>query len=176
MDERNKQSAKGNVIIQVSGDLNIINMIASPAVTTAQSEHSLIPLTWEQRQQLSKLVAEVEQAEKNITSQMRIRVALNKEMGVKGVQQMTPEIFPKAVTYLTGWRSCALGEHQYETAMIAQVIRMWVIVPTLKAEAEQFALRHFGSSTLKDLDYWKMRCILAFVMNSWAGHWKGKDS
>ncbi|MFJ2987855.1 hypothetical protein ACIPF8_08310 [Collimonas sp. NPDC087041] len=168
MEDDIKQSAKGTGIIQVSGDLHIFN-IAAPI----QPEKTL---SWDQRQQLTRLVIEVEDAEKSIISQMRIRVALNKEMGVKGVQQMTPEIFPKAVTYLSGWRSCALGEHQYETAMIAQVIRMWIIVPTLKAEVEQFALRQFATSTLKDLDFWKMRCVLSFVMTSWSEHWKRKDS
>ncbi|WP_211452598.1 hypothetical protein [Collimonas antrihumi] len=133
-------------------------------------------MNWDQRQQLTKLVVEVEQAEKSIISQMHIRVALNKEMDVKGVQQMTPDIFRKAVTYLAGWRSCALGEPQQEAAMIAQVIRMWVIIPTLKTEVEQFSLRQFGTSTLKDLDYWRMRCVLALAMSSWAEHWRGKSS
>lgn len=166
--EKNEQYATGNGIIQVGGDLHI-------TVHTSMMTSPIKMLTREQRQRISVLVAEVESAEKEIISQRRIRYALNRELNVGSIDEVSDEMYRKATMYLSGWRTCALGEHQIEAAMVSQVLRIWTICPTMQQQIVRFTRDQFSTSMMNDLNFWQLRCVLSYALNLWTIYWKGKS-
>jgi hypothetical protein len=165
--DKNEQHATGNGIIQIAGDVHITVHAAAPTASKKM-------LSKEQRQRIALLVAEVESAEKQIVSQRRIRYALNKELNVASIEEVSDEMYRKASMYLSGWRACAAGEHQVEAAMVSQVLRIWTICPTMQLIIAKFTREQFGTTRMNDLTFWQMRCVLSFALHLWAVYWKGK--
>lgn len=165
--DNNEQQASGNGIIQVGGDLHI-----TVHNTTYLPQKKL--LTRDQRQRISVLVAEVESAEKELVSQRRIRYALNRELSVESIEAVSDDMFRKAITYLSGWRACALGEHQIEGAMVSQILRIWTICPAMQPQIVKFTRDHFSTSMMNDLSFWQLRCVLSYALHLWTIYWKGK--
>ncbi len=166
---KGKQEATGTDIVQIGRDLHI---------TIQQTIHqAAVPmLSREQRQRIASLVAEVEAAENQLVSQRRVRYALNRELCVGSIDQVTSEMYNKAVVYLGGWRACAAAEHQGIPAMVSQVIRIWTVAPSLQMEIARFLRDQFATTKLNDLSYWQMRCTLAYAMQCWTDYWKARGN
>jgi len=168
---KNEQYVTGSSNIQVGGDLHITvhNGVPLPLLVPETKM-----LSREQRRYISTLVAEVENAEQRVVSARLIRHSMNQELNVASIEEVSDDMYRKATMYLTGWKTCALGEHQGESAMVSQVLRIWTICPKEQPVISKFTRDHFGTSKMNDLNYWQMRCVLSFAMHLWSENWKGK--
>ncbi|WP_353191986.1 hypothetical protein [Pandoraea pnomenusa] len=162
-------TASGFGIIQVAGDLSITQVLHANGPAAPM-------LSREERSKLSSLTEEVVLAESGIVSTRLVRASLNTHLNVGGVDGMTAEMFPRASLYLTGWKNCAAGQELSVEAMVAQVMRIWTIVPQLKATTLEFTRSHFSRDVLKTLSVWELRATLAYTMARWNTYWEARNA
>ncbi|VVD68764.1 hypothetical protein [Pandoraea commovens] len=162
-------TAMGSNIIQVSGDLSVTNIVVQRAKATSVGK-----LSRQERGQLSAWAEEVVTAEHGCVSSKIVRGALNSYLGVQSVEGITPDMIPKAAIFLNGWRNCAHGRELSNDAMVAQVMRMWGIVPLLKMPTIEFARANFNNELLRDMTVWELRATLAFTMTRWNSYWEAR--
>lgn len=166
-------SAMGNHIIQVGGDLSVTNVV----MQALQQETPVEPkLSREERSQLRAWADEVVAAEQGSVTTKIVRGALNAYLGVKSVEEMTPDMIPRAGVFLNGWRNCAFGRELSTDAMVAQVLRIWSIVPHLKATTMEFTRAHFNREVLRSMSIWELRTTLAFAMTKWQMYWEARNA
>lgn len=165
-------TATGSNIIQVSGDLSVTNIVVQQAKTKSSPTGKL---SRQERGQLSAWAEEVVTAEQGCVSSKIVRGALNAYLGVQSVEGITPDMIPKASIFLKGWRNCAHGRELSNDAMVAQVLRMWSIVPHIKLPTIEFARTNFNNELLRDMTVWELRATLAFTMTRWSTYWEARS-
>ncbi|WP_175682555.1 hypothetical protein [Burkholderia cenocepacia] len=165
-------SASGFGIIQVAGDLSITQVLQSDAPPAEVVER----LSREERAQLSAWAEEVVAAEAGLVTTKLVRASLNTHLGVKSVDEMVADMFPRATVYLNGWRNCAFGRELSIDAMIAQVMRIWTIVPHVKAATLEFSRTNFNREVLRNMNVWELRATLAFAMTKWQSYWEARNA
>ncbi len=165
-------SASGFGIIQVAGDLSITQVLQQDQAAVIEVSR----LSREERSQLSALTEEVVAAESGLISARLVRASLNLHLGVKSVEEMTADMFPRATVYLNGWRNCAAGRELSLDAMIAQMMRIWAIVPHLKTSTLEFTRTHFSREVLRNMSVWELRAALAFTMAKWSSYWEARNA
>ncbi|HHV7519315.1 TPA: hypothetical protein ACUNF5_000749 [Burkholderia orbicola] len=165
-------SASGFGIIQVAGDLSITQVLQSDAPPAEVVER----LSREERAQLSAWAEEVVAAEAGLVTTKLVRASLNAHLGVKSVDEMIADMFPRANVYLTGWRNCAFGRELSNDAMIAQVMRIWAIVPHVKVATLEFSRTNFNREMLRNMTAWELRATLAFAMTRWQSYWEARNA
>ncbi|HGL4259472.1 MULTISPECIES: hypothetical protein [Burkholderia cepacia complex] len=165
-------SASGFGIIQVAGDLSITQVLQQDQAAVIEVPR----LSREERSQLSALTEEVVAAESGLISARLVRASLNLHLGVKSVEEMTADMFPRATVYLNGWRNCAAGRELSLDAMIAQMMRIWAIVPHLKTSTLEFTRTHFSREVLRNMSVWELRAALAFTMAKWSSYWEARNA
>lgn len=166
-----QQVAVGSGHVQIGGIVIINGYEVTPVQGARVGDQLLNP---DQRAELTHLAEEIVQAEGGIITTKLVRASLNDYIGVGSVTEMTADCFERAVVYLTGWRNCAAGKELSQEASIAQILRMWAIVPGLRGVTNDFARATFGFSMLKNMTAWELRSTLAFVMAKWQNHWRDK--
>ncbi|WP_246185843.1 hypothetical protein [Pandoraea iniqua] len=164
-------TAMGSNIIQVSGDLSVTNIVVQQAKAKSPS---IGKLSRQERGQLSAWAEEVVTAEQGSVSSKIVRGALNAYLGVQSVEGITPDMIQKASIFLNGWRNCAQGRELSNDAMVAQILRMWGIVPHIKMPTIEFARTNFNSELLRDMTMWELRATLAFTMTRWGSYWEAR--
>ncbi|VWC95691.1 hypothetical protein BLA17378_04883 [Burkholderia aenigmatica] len=167
-------TAMGSNIIQVSGDLSVTNNIVmqQPHAEVA----SAAKLSRHERGQLTAWAEEVVTAEQgNVTTKI-VRGALNTYLGVKSVDEMTSDMVQRAALFLNGWRNCAFGRELSSDAMVAQVLRIWTIVPHLKTTTVEFTRMNFNREVLRSMTVWELRSTLAFAMAKWQSYWEARNA
>ncbi|MCO8643863.1 hypothetical protein KGP93_11180 [Burkholderia multivorans] len=165
-------SASGFGIIQVAGDLSITHVLQQDQAAVIE----VARLSREERSQLSALTEEVVAAESGLVSARLVRASLNLHLGVKSVEEMTADMFPRATVYLNGWRNCAAGRELSIDAMVAQMMRIWAIVPHLKTSTLEFTRTHFSREVLRNMTVWELRAALAFTMAKWSSYWETRNA
>ncbi|NVE25675.1 hypothetical protein [Burkholderia glumae] len=165
-------SASGFGIIQVAGDLSITQVLQSGAPPLDVVER----LSREERAQLSAWAEEVVAAEAGLVTTKLVRASLNTYLGVKSVDEMNADMFPRATVYLNGWRNCAFGRELSIDAIIAQVMRIWTIVPHVKTATLEFSRANFNRELLRNMTAWELRATLAFAMTKWQSHWEARNA
>ncbi|WP_322037224.1 hypothetical protein [Burkholderia cepacia] len=165
-------SASGFGIIQVAGDLSITQVLQPDAPPADAVER----LSREERAQLSAWAEEVIAAEAGLVTTKLVRASLNSHLGVKSVEEMVSGMFPRANVYLNGWRNCALGRELSIDAMIAQVMRIWAIVPHIKTVTLEFTRTSFNREVLRNMTIWELRATLAFAMTKWQSYWEARNA
>ena len=167
------QTAMGSNIIQVSGDLSVTHIVmqhpteAAPAVSK---------LSRHERGQLSAWAEEVVAAEQGNVSTKIVRGALNAYLGVKSVDEMTPDMVQKAGVFLNGWRNCAFGRELSADAMVAHVLRIWTTVPHVKTATMEFTRTNFNREVLRTMTAWELRSTLAYAMIKWQSYWEARNA
>jgi len=165
--------ATGSGIIQVAGDLSVV-LTAAP--TELGQDTAAAKLSQEERLQLSVLTDEVVAAEAGLVTAKVVRSALNAHIGVKTVAAMTSADFPKATLYLSGWKACAAGKEISSDAAVAQVLRMWAIVPGLRGTVTEFTRATFQREMLKGMSPWELRTTLSYCMTKWQAYWEQRNA
>ncbi|MCG5260404.1 hypothetical protein EM868_00355 [Cupriavidus gilardii] len=171
--------ATGSGIIQVAGDYSVTQILYQQAAgnsDTAENDPPATRLTPEERTQLAIWTDEVVQAESGLVSARIVRSALNSYLGVKGVDYMTPDMFGRASIFLQGWKSCAAGRELSSDASIAQILRMWVIVPGLRGTVTEFTRATFQREMLKGMSPWELRTTLSYCMTRWQAYWEQRNA
>lgn len=154
----------GREFIQVAGDLHV-------TIIHGDIKKKLSKVSVENRKKITMLVADIDKIE-GIGARI-IRSILNRACNVKSIEEMTNDTALLAITYLDGWLACANEEKQSERAMIAQIIRIWNVIDN-KSDIEIIAQNLFGTSTLTNLNYLQLRCLLAYATVTWKSHWGNK--
>lgn len=171
--------ASGSSIIQVAGDYSVTQILyQQPGRNNeaAAGEQPATKLGSEERTQLAIWTDEVVQAESGLVPAKIVRSALNSYLGVKGVDHMTPEMFGRASIFLQGWKSCAAGRELSLDATIAQILRMWAIVPGLRGTVTDFTRATFQREMLKGMTTWELRTTLSFCMTKWQAYWEQRNA
>lgn len=172
------QSASGSNIIQIHGDFSITQILqsAQAACNEGAPESDQTKLSPEERAQLAIWTEEVVQAESGLVHSKIVRASLNAHLGVKNVGEMTAEMFNRATIFLQGWKSCALGRDLSPEATIAQILRMWTIVPGLRGTILEFTKFAFQREMLKSMTTWELRATLAYSMTRWQAYWEQRNA
>lgn len=105
-----------------------------------------------------------------------VRGALNAYLGVKSVDEMTPDMVQKAGVFLNGWRNCAFGRELSADAMVAQVLRIWTTVPHVKTATMEFTRTNFNREVLRTMTAWELRSTLAYAMIKWQSYWEARNA
>ncbi|WP_080484176.1 hypothetical protein [Burkholderia cenocepacia] len=164
-------SASGFGIIQVAGDLSITHVVQRDQPQVVE----VARLSRVERGQLSSMAEEVVAAESGLISTKLVRASLNAHLSVKSVEEMTADMFPRATVYLNGWRNCAFGRELSIDAMVAQMLRIWAIVPHLKTSTLDFTRTNFNREVLRNMTVWELRATLAFAMTKWHSYWEARN-
>jgi len=172
-------SATGSRNVQVQGDFSVTQIlyVLPQAANGSEAAETHEPrLTQEERAQLAIWADEVVQAESGLVSSKIVRAALNAHVGVKSVTGMTAEMFGRATVFLQGWKNCAAGRDLSPDAMIAQILRMWTIVPGLRGTILEFTKAAFQREMLKGMSTWELRTTLAYSMTRWQSYWEQRNA
>jgi hypothetical protein len=60
--------------------------------------------------------------------------------------------------------------------MIAQVMRIWAIVPHVKVATLEFSRTNFNREMLRNMTAWELRATLAFAMTKWQSYWEARNA
>lgn len=164
----------GSGNIQVGGDLHVTQILLP--TSTLGERGAARKLSTPERQQLAIWADEVVDAEVGLISAKIVRASLNEYVGVKSVAEMTADMYVRASVYLQGWISCASGASLSHEACVAQVLRMWAIVPSLRGITNDFCRAEFQQELLKNMTIWELRTTMAFVMTKWQQHWELRNA
>ncbi|MBN6732752.1 hypothetical protein [Burkholderia multivorans] len=167
------QTAMGSHIIQVSGDLSVTNIVMQQPL---EQMPAVVKLSRQERAQLAAWAEEVVAAEQGNVSTKVVRGALNAYLGVKSVDEMTPDMVQRAGVFLNGWRNCASGRELSTDAMVAQVLRIWTTVPHVKTATIEFARANFNREVLRTMTAWELRSTLAYAMVKWQAYWEARNA
>ena len=124
---------------------------------------------------LGRLAEEVAAAEDYRVDVQIIMQGLSDHLNVSDVRGIESTQYRKAELFLNGWLGCAQGLPLADRAVVAQVLRIWLMAPPLKPVICAFSKTQFQNTKLDTLPTWALRCVLDFAMHKWCQYWKTED-